>query len=113
MSRYEEMFDSMLQSAGFVRDRDYYREYPTPNGYTLDFYFPQENLCFEIDGIHHRTPVRVIRDKRRDESMMRYGIRTLRIDTDLLEKRGNLVLSLVLKNIRYARTGLGKAGQGR
>jgi very-short-patch-repair endonuclease len=47
--------------------------------YRLDFYFPDEKLCVEVDGKHHANIGRPQRDRRRDEHLAKDGIHTMRL----------------------------------
>jgi very-short-patch-repair endonuclease len=47
--------------------------------YVLDFYCAAAKLCVEVDGEAHADADRAFLDARRDESLARAGVRTLRI----------------------------------
>lgn len=54
--------------------------------YTLDFFFPDELVCVEVDGKQHQEPDAVERDRRRDAYLGSKGIYTIRVRTDLIRR---------------------------
>jgi very-short-patch-repair endonuclease len=42
--------------------------------YILDFYFPEKNVCIEIDGDYHNKTEQVYKDKLRDIRLSRVGV---------------------------------------
>ena len=60
-------------------------------GYYLDFYCAKAKVCLEVDGEQHA--LRRAADDRRDETLARLGIKTVRIPSlDLFEESGKLHL---------------------
>jgi very-short-patch-repair endonuclease len=52
--------------------------------YDMDFYFPDEKVCVEVDGKQHLEPEQRERDQRRDEYLREHGIATLRISASAI-----------------------------
>ncbi|MGL5329000.1 MAG: endonuclease domain-containing protein [Peptostreptococcaceae bacterium] len=50
-------------------------------GQHVDFYIPVCNLVIEIDGYHHRSKAQKSKDNKRDEYLLKYNIKTVRIKT--------------------------------
>jgi len=61
-------------------------------GYIADFWCPAAQVVIEVDGKHHNTPQRIEDDKRRDEFLMRNGIRVLRFSVSDVMKGMSAVL---------------------
>lgn len=50
-------------------------------GYRLDFYFPDHEICVEVDGYdYHQT--RELEDSERDTKLFEYGIETVRFSNE-------------------------------
>lgn len=47
--------------------------------YFLDYYFPEKNLCLEIDGKQHEIEERKLSDSIRDKALKESGIDVYRI----------------------------------
>jgi len=56
------------------------------NGYIVDFYCRQANLVIEIDGSQHYSKDGLEYDKERDYLIVAYGVKTLRIKNEEVEK---------------------------
>jgi very-short-patch-repair endonuclease len=50
-----------------------------PYNYFLDFYFHNKKIDLEIDGKQHEYKDRKISDKKRDEALIKNGIKVYRI----------------------------------
>lgn len=53
----------------------------------VDFYLPLCNLVIEIDGYQHKELQQKMLDEKRNNYLKQYGINTIRISTDELEKK--------------------------
>jgi very-short-patch-repair endonuclease len=67
------------------------------HGYVIDFYFPQRSVAVEIDGKWHRK--NPDRDVLRDGRLLKYGIRTLRIESALVFVSMKTVLGMIKQSV--------------
>ena len=70
------------------------RQHPVGR-FVLDFYCPGHKLAVEVDGGVHLEQEQQQSDKVRDELLLELGIRTLRVTSDDVETRMELVLSAI------------------
>lgn len=57
----------------------------------LDFFLPQANLVIEIDGPQHMVEPQKSRDRKRERVLLKYGIKTHRIDTQKISQNGDAI----------------------
>ena len=55
----------------------------------VDFYLEQCKLVIEIDGLQHKDKLQLQIDKKRNEYLSRFGIKTVRIDTKQIKSKKN------------------------
>ena len=67
--------------------------------YILDFYCVPEKLAVEIDGEVHDFLESKIHDSDRDEFLKRYGIRVLRIRSEIVERNIDDGVDLIVKEL--------------
>jgi very-short-patch-repair endonuclease len=77
-----------------------FRRQYSVNNYILDFYCPKFKLAIELDGAHHFSEEGIINDSERDEYLKSVGIKVLRFENDLIMKRLETVLSIILEEIQ-------------
>ncbi len=70
------------------------------NNYILDFYCPEFKIAIELDGTHHFSEEGIINDSERDDYLKSIGIKVLRFENDLIMKRLETVLSIILEEIK-------------
>ena len=64
----------------------------------MDFYLPESRLCVEIDGYHHQyDPKQKQYDTRRDRTLQKVGVKTLRFPNRLIDQRANGIAYLIKK----------------
>jgi len=80
--------NSQLEGRKFRRQHSFKK-------YILDFYCAEEKLAVELDGEHHFTIAGFENDTKRDDLLLMYGIRTLRIENEHVFKNMEGVLSLI------------------
>ena len=61
--------------------------------FVVDFFAPSARLIVEVDGGSHRARREL--DRLRDEGFTQRGLRTLRIDADLVERDPAAAIALV------------------
>lgn len=66
----------------------------------VDFYCPRYRLAIELDGEPHFTPEGIEHDKKRNEYLNRMEVNLLRFENDLILKRTETVLSIILDKIQ-------------
>lgn len=79
--------------------RKFRRQHSIGN-YILDFYCPAEGLAIELDGAQHFTLSGLENDFKRDNFLLRFGIRTLRVENESVFKNHEGVLQLIKDNFR-------------
>ena len=67
--------------------------------YIVDFYIPQKKTVIEIDGLQHTSPDHIETDKKRDDALLRWGIKVLRYSNKDLNENFNSVVENILENI--------------
>ncbi len=77
-----------------LEGRKFRRQHSFKN-FILDFYCAEEKLAVELDGEHHFTVVGFEHDKQRDDLLLKYGIRTIRIENEHVFKNTEGVLDLI------------------
>ena len=66
--------------------------------YIMDFYLPESRLCIEVDGYHHQyDPKQKHYDERRDKTLRKVGVKTLRFSNRLIDQRANGIAYLIKK----------------
>lgn len=74
-SELERAFIPIAERAGISKPETQVRV----NGFKVDFFFRQENLVVETDGLrYHRTPTQQKKDRVRDQDLTAAGVRVLR-----------------------------------
>ncbi len=64
--------------------------------YIADFYCPQKKLVVELDGCQHYTPQGLEYDRKREDYMSTFGIKTIRFSNrDVLTNIEGVLQSLV------------------
>jgi len=64
----------------------------------MDFYLPESRLCIEVDGYHHQyDPKQKHYDERRDKTLRKVGVKTLRFSNRLINQRANGIAYLIKK----------------
>jgi very-short-patch-repair endonuclease len=63
--------------------------------YILDFYCPAVRLAVEVDGYSHEVGDAPAYDARRDAWLLKRGIETLRIGTELAKRPGDAALTVL------------------
>ncbi len=66
----------------------------------VDFYCPRCRLAIELDGEPHFTPEGIENDINRERYMSRMEITMLRFENDLVIKKTETVLSIILDKIK-------------
>jgi very-short-patch-repair endonuclease len=69
--------------------------------YDLDFYFPDDRLCVEVDGSQHLQ--QQAHDRRRDAYLRERGISTLRITAKATLSRPDACVDLILEELKAKR----------
>lgn len=64
--------------------------------YIVDFYIPENNIIFEIDGYIHDNKDRLIKDRERDNSFAKHGILTVRFKCSEVESENT---ALIVKSL--------------
>ena len=70
------------------------RQHPI-GSYVLDFYCESARLCVEVDGSAYHVDEQAEFDIRRDEVLLTYGIRTLRLEANDVLKQLELALGAI------------------
>ena len=69
--------------------------YSAFNGQQADFYLPQTKTVIEIDGVSHKDFTQIIKDKTRDDTLIKEGNKVIRIKTsDLREKSAKFLSAM-------------------
>jgi len=68
--------------------------------YIVDFYSPRLRLAIELDGDSHFDPGSAAYDKRRDDSLARYGIEVLRFTNEDVNNSFVAVCDVILQRIK-------------
>jgi very-short-patch-repair endonuclease len=68
--------------------------------YVLDFFCAQARLCIEVDGASHSFGDRPDRDDRRDAWLAERGIRTLRINAQVVLEDIDSAVAMVVEAAR-------------
>lgn len=66
-------------------------------GYILDFYCPALKLAIELDGEIHESQATA--DKRRDKALAKYGVKTIRFDSDFAVRNPEMIIRLVRRHM--------------
>lgn len=91
-SRVENRVNLELMLSGI---KNYRRQYPI-GPYFADFFFPENNLVLEIDGlIAHSTEEQLAHDRRRDKYMNEKGYCVVRAKASLAAQNPSGVLSAI------------------
>mgnify|MGYP001077503334 CR=1 FL=1 len=93
--RNEQKIIECLNSVGYIEGKDYIRQYPFYNRYVLDFAFPREQVCVEVDGPSHDGYKQIIADKKRDDFVRLNNWVVLRIRDKIFDKRPSFFKSLI------------------
>ena len=93
-----EMKDAEIVLWKYLRNRatghKFRRQHPV-GPYVLDFYCYELNLCVELDGSVHNSPMADIHDTIRTEFLNRQGITVLRYSNDAVRKNvGGVLMSI-------------------
>ncbi len=66
------------------------------HGHRVDFFFREENLVVETDGLrYHRTPTQQKRDRVRDQGLTAAGLRVLRFTHEQIAREGAYVADVL------------------
>ena len=68
--------------------------------YILDFYCPKYKIVIELDGAGHFTEKGIESDKERDEYLNSIGISVLRFENELVFKRTETVLEIIMNKVK-------------
>ena len=68
--------------------------------YILDFYCPKYKIVIELDGAGHFTEKGIESDKERDEYLNSIGISVLRFENELVFKRTETVVEIILNKVK-------------
>lgn len=68
--------------------------------YILDFYCPKYKVVIELDGAGHFTEEGMKADKERDNYLNSVGILVLRFENELVFKRTETVLEIILETVK-------------
>ena len=79
------------------------RQHPI-GSFIVDLYAPEVGLVVEIDGGVHRTEDGAARDRLRDESLDRVGLRVLHVEAERVERE----LARVVAELRWVVRRLGE-----
>lgn len=79
---------SQLDGRKFRRQHSY-------GPYIMDFYWPAERLCIELDGPTHDNPGALVHDARRDEYLRSHHIQVLRFRNEEVYKSVEAVLNKI------------------
>ena len=80
----------------------FYRQ-KTLLSFIVDFYSPRAKLVIELDGSQHFEPEHQVRDKKRDEELVRAGLKVLRFDDRQVLTETEAVLKVIYDEV-VART---------
>ncbi|MDQ3020909.1 MAG: DUF559 domain-containing protein [Bacteroidota bacterium] len=68
--------------------------------YVIDFYCVKKKLALEIDGDVHDNEESKVYDKEREEFISNFGIGTLRIKNEKVERNIEEVVEMILKELK-------------
>jgi very-short-patch-repair endonuclease len=63
----------------------YEAEWPTRNGFLIDFAFLKSMIALEVDGPHHDSPMRRKKDGFRTQCLKQFGWRVVRLHHSILD----------------------------
>lgn len=78
-----------------------FRRQHSVGSFILDFYCPDEYLAVELDGQSHVFLSARDYDRKKDEFLMRIGIRVLRFENELVFKNPEYVMNQIKQNFGW------------
>lgn len=100
---------NVLESLGFIKDRDFTTQYPLDNRYIADFAFILEKVVIEVDGKEHKEKLKLKKDKIRDRHLRSANWVTIRInESDFFGYKGSFYKNLIKEIISDRREQLQK-----
>lgn len=90
----------VIESIGYVMDRDFVRQFPIGERFVMDFAFVHEQISVEVDGADHNARARKLKDKKRDKYLHDNNWISIRItDADLKDTYRKSFFKNVIKEI--------------
>jgi very-short-patch-repair endonuclease len=96
-TKQEKKLRSALNKEGIIHDFQSPIIIHGPKLAIMDFYFPDKNLCVEVDGWHHKKPKNKAEDAKRTKSLATKGIKTIRFWNSEVDNDMHLVIHTIKK----------------
>jgi very-short-patch-repair endonuclease len=94
----------ILETLGYVLNKDYVRQHPVGQRFVLDFAFVPEQVGLEIDGKSHDAKQQMKSDSKRDSYLRSNNWVSIRIkDRDMFGYRGSFFKSLIREVVEERR----------
>lgn len=107
--RNEKPVMQVMESLGYVLDKDFVRQHPVGQRYVIDFAFIPEKIAIEIDGSNHTSKLDKKRDLLRDRYLKTANWVTIRVnEKEFFGYKGSFYKSLIKEMVDERRIQLEK-----